>query len=90
VDVVAGAPRGVNATQGSGSDQYSLLGLLNVIRMTDQDMNTLALGIDLTTLGLSLNAPEYVKCSLSSKAVCLSLIIIGKACFSASNRLVCR
>lgn len=28
--------------------------------MTDQDITTLALGSDLTTLGLSLNSPEYV------------------------------
>jgi hypothetical protein len=27
--------------------------------MTDQDLNTLALGCDLTALGLNLNAAEY-------------------------------
>lgn len=40
-------------------DRFGLLGLLNVIRMTNPDLNTLALGIDLTTLGLNLNSPEY-------------------------------
>jgi CCR4-NOT transcription complex subunit 2 len=42
------------------ADRFGLMGLLNVIRMTDQDLNTLALGFDLTTLGLNLNATEYV------------------------------
>ena len=37
-----------------------MLGLLNVIRMTEQDLNVLALGIDLTSLGLNLNSSEYV------------------------------
>eukprot|EP01089_Gocevia_fonbrunei_P001721 TRINITY_DN11604_c0_g1_i1.p1 TRINITY_DN11604_c0_g1~~TRINITY_DN11604_c0_g1_i1.p1 ORF type:complete len:277 (+),score=43.26 TRINITY_DN11604_c0_g1_i1:599-1429(+) len=39
-------------------DKYALLGLLNVIKMTDVDLSTLALGTDLTTLGLNLNSPE--------------------------------
>jgi hypothetical protein len=39
-------------------DRYGLLGLLNVIRMTDQDLNTLALGSDLGSLGLNLNSQE--------------------------------
>lgn len=41
------------------SDRFGLMGLLGVIRMTDQDVNTLALGCDLTTLGLNLNSTEY-------------------------------
>ena len=40
------------------NDRFGLFGLLNVIRMTDQDLNTLALGTDLTLLGLNLNSPE--------------------------------
>ncbi len=36
------------------------MGLLNVIRMTDPDLNTLSLGTDLTALGLNLNSSEYV------------------------------
>jgi hypothetical protein len=43
------------------ADRFGLMGLLGVIRMTDQDLNTLALGCDLTTLGLNLNAAEYVR-----------------------------
>lgn len=39
-------------------DVYGLLGLLSVIRMTDPDLTTLALGTDLTTLGLNLNSPD--------------------------------
>ena len=38
------------------NDRWGLLGLLGVIRMTDADLNTLALGCDLTALGLDLNA----------------------------------
>eukprot|EP00982_Pelagococcus_subviridis_P005871 29874-Pelagococcus_subviridis.AAC.1 len=39
-------------------DRFGLLGLLSVIRMSDPDLTTLALGTDLTTLGLNLNSPE--------------------------------
>ena len=39
-------------------DRFGLLGLLSVIRMSDQDRTTLALGTDLTTLGLNLNSPD--------------------------------
>lgn len=53
-------------------EQFGLLGLLHVIRMTDADLNTLALGLDLTTLGLNLNSPEYVGClARRSAAGCL-------------------
>ncbi|KAL2541149.1 NOT2/NOT3/NOT5 family [Abeliophyllum distichum] len=40
------------------SDPFGLLGLLSVIRMSDPDLTSLALGIDLTTLGLNLNSSE--------------------------------
>src|SRR4051812_4719934 len=43
----------------AATDRFGLLGLLGVIRMTDPDLSMLALGSDLTTLGLNLNAPEY-------------------------------
>lgn len=43
---------------GSTPDRFGLLGLLSVIRMTDPDLTTLALGTDLTTLGLNLNSPD--------------------------------
>ncbi|KAG4988648.1 hypothetical protein JHK85_031631 [Glycine max] len=39
-------------------DPFGLLGLLSVIRMSDPDLTSLALGIDLTTLGLNLNSSE--------------------------------
>lgn len=42
------------------AERYGLKGLLNVIRMTDPDLNTLALGTDLTTLGLNLNSTEVL------------------------------
>eukprot|EP00249_Psilotum_nudum_P017392 c26297_g1_i4 orf=870-2729(-) len=39
-------------------DRFGLLGLLSVIRMSDRDLTTLALGTDLTTLGLNLNSRD--------------------------------
>ncbi|XP_021277990.1 probable NOT transcription complex subunit VIP2 isoform X5 [Herrania umbratica] len=42
----------------SNPDPFGLLGLLSVIRMSDPDLTSLALGIDLTTLGLNLNSSE--------------------------------
>ncbi|KAF2941184.1 probable NOT transcription complex subunit VIP2 isoform X2 [Oryza sativa Japonica Group] len=39
-------------------DPYGLMGLLGVIRMNDADLASLALGMDLTTLGLNLNSPD--------------------------------
>ncbi|KAK1437061.1 hypothetical protein QVD17_02846 [Tagetes erecta] len=39
-------------------DRFGLLGLLGVIRMSDPDLTSIALGIDLTTLGLNLNSQE--------------------------------
>lgn len=44
--------------RGSAVDRFGLLGLLNVIRMSNHDLTTLALGTDLTTLGLDLNARD--------------------------------
>ena len=39
-------------------DEFGLRGLLKVIRMNNPDLTSLALGIDLTTLGLNLNASD--------------------------------
>uniref|UniRef100_A0A7S1N8S3 NOT2/NOT3/NOT5 C-terminal domain-containing protein n=1 Tax=Eutreptiella gymnastica TaxID=73025 RepID=A0A7S1N8S3_9EUGL len=47
-------------------DRFGLTGLLSVIRMTDQDLNALALGFDLTTLGLNLNSPDYLYTTFAS------------------------
>lgn len=46
------------------NEQFGLKGLLKIIRMSDPDLNTLALGTDLTTLGLNLNSTEYVAISI--------------------------
>ncbi|ANQ08342.1 NOT family protein [Plasmodium coatneyi] len=45
---------------------YGLMGILKVIRMTDPQLNMLALGTDLTTLGLNLNSPDYLFSSFTS------------------------
>ena len=50
---------GQQAQQGQGPAQsYGLLGLLSVINMNDADVTTLALGTDLTSLGLHLNGMD--------------------------------
>mmetsp|Transcript_2282 Transcript_2282/g.2621 ORF Transcript_2282/g.2621 Transcript_2282/m.2621 type:complete len:534 (+) Transcript_2282:194-1795(+) len=50
----------------SEENQFGLLGLLGVIRMEDADRGTLALGTDLTTLGLNLNSSESLHTSFVS------------------------
>lgn len=56
-----------SATPGSAlSGDYGLLGLLSVIRMTDADRNALALGSDLTMLGLNLGSTEQIYSTFSS------------------------
>lgn len=56
-------------TQNKGGvppDRFGLLGLLSVIQMTNPDLNTLALGTDLTTLGLNLNSTESLYSTFAS------------------------
>ena len=62
-----GGPQSASGTSGDSKvppkpsaapDRFGLLGLLSVIRMSDPDLTNLALGTDLTTLGLNLNSPE--------------------------------
>lgn len=62
------AAAGSTAAQGGagGAEQFGLMGLLGVIRMTDRDLNMLALGTDLTTLGLNLNSSDVLYGSFSS------------------------
>ncbi|XP_047313627.1 probable NOT transcription complex subunit VIP2 isoform X2 [Impatiens glandulifera] len=49
-----------SAAAPAAPDPFSLLGLLNVVRLRDAGVSSLALGIDLTTLGLNLNSTENV------------------------------
>lgn len=53
--------RVTNIPVGMVTDQFGMIGLLTFIRAaeTDPGMVHLALGSDLTTLGLNLNSPEY-------------------------------
>ncbi|XP_032237724.2 CCR4-NOT transcription complex subunit 2 [Nematostella vectensis] len=56
------SPSGVitNIPKGMVTDQFGMIGLLTFIRAAETEPNlvTLALGSDLTTLGLNLNSPE--------------------------------
>ncbi|XP_042438533.1 probable NOT transcription complex subunit VIP2 isoform X2 [Zingiber officinale] len=58
----------VKSTQGSQvpPDPFCMLGLLSVISMHDPDLTRLALGIDLTTVGLSLNSTDSLYKTFSS------------------------
>mmetsp|Transcript_19347 Transcript_19347/g.22411 ORF Transcript_19347/g.22411 Transcript_19347/m.22411 type:complete len:428 (+) Transcript_19347:119-1402(+) len=58
----AGRPNGGSALNGD----FGLLGLLGVIRMTDADRNALALGSDLTLLGLNLNSSDQLYSTFAS------------------------
>lgn len=53
-------------TTQSNPDRFGLLGLLSVIKMSDPDLTSLALGIDLTTLGLNLNSTENLHKTFAS------------------------
>ncbi|KAK8596415.1 hypothetical protein V6N13_001044 [Hibiscus sabdariffa] len=57
--------KSMQATQ-SNPDPFGILGLQSVIKMTDPDLTSLALGIDLTTLGLNLNSSENLHKIFSS------------------------
>jgi CCR4-NOT transcription complex subunit 2 len=61
----SGAPKGGVPSPAAG-DRFGLSGLLNVIQMTNPDLNTLALGTDLTTLGLNLNSNESLYSTFAS------------------------
>jgi len=54
------------AAAASTSSKFGLMGLLDVIRMTDRDLNSLMLGSDLTTYGLNLNSTDSLYSSFCS------------------------
>lgn len=65
----AGAPSAAPGSAAAGSalaGDFGLLGLLGVIRMTDADRNALALGSDLTMLGLNLGSTEQIYSTFSN------------------------
>ena len=53
-------PQVTNIPGGMVMDQFGMVGLLTFIRTAEQDpqLAQLAMGSDLTTLGLNLNSPE--------------------------------
>ena len=69
MDGLAGAPPPpppMTLASDKPTEKFGLLGLLGVIRMSDADLTTLALGTDLTTLGLNLNSPGSLYKSFAS------------------------
>jgi CCR4-NOT transcription complex subunit 2 len=62
----APGPAGSSGGGSTLSGDFGLLGLLGVIRMTDADRNALALGSDLTSLGLNLNSNEQLYSTFAS------------------------
>lgn len=58
-----------SARASNSASPWGMTGLLSVIRMTDPDLNTLALGTDLTTLGLNLNSTEVLYATFSYPCV---------------------
>lgn len=62
-----GTAPGAGPSGGSAlTGDFGLLGLLKVIRMTDADRNALALGSDLTSLGLNLNSSDSLYSTFAS------------------------
>mmetsp|Transcript_20681 Transcript_20681/g.63258 ORF Transcript_20681/g.63258 Transcript_20681/m.63258 type:complete len:416 (+) Transcript_20681:150-1397(+) len=51
---------------GSRSDNYGLMGILSALRIPEPDPNTLALGTDLTSLGLNLNSSDCLYSTFAS------------------------
>ena len=47
-------------------DKFGLLGLIDLVRMTNEDLSTLSLGTDLSALGLNLNGSEHIYQSFMS------------------------
>lgn len=75
-------------------DQYGMVGLLAYLKSNEKekDFFTLALGTDLTALGLNLNSNEYVKL-FSSYFVILSLLFcrnLYQSFLSPFSDLTCR
>lgn len=63
---VPASPRLMGSESGpSGELKYGLMGLLDVINMTNKDMNYLSLGSDLTTFGLNLNSVDNLYTTFS-------------------------
>lgn len=65
----ASGEAGTNVKQVTGlnvDDRYRLIGLLPIVRNPSIDLKMLALGVDLTTLGLNLNSPDVLFPSFES------------------------
>jgi CCR4-NOT transcription complex subunit 2 len=52
-------PQDFDKGQDTDTDIWGIKGLLGIIKVEDSEKSKLALGVDLTTLGLNMNQPEY-------------------------------
>jgi hypothetical protein len=50
----------VDTSHESEGDTWGIRGLLSIMGGEDSDKSRLALGVDLTSLGLNMNQPEYL------------------------------
>eukprot|EP00037_Helgoeca_nana_P007680 m.69815 g.69815 ORF g.69815 m.69815 type:complete len:475 (-) comp18431_c0_seq4:2410-3834(-) len=60
------SPQSLMGAGRSIEDRYRLIGLLPIVRNPSADLKMMALGVDLTTLGLNLNSPDVLFPSFES------------------------
>ena len=82
----AGAQQTSQQTDARGGESpWGLLGLLNVIQMSSADLNTMALGTDLTTLGLNLNSTGTL---ISAAAIPSPLLLLSASAAVSTGTLL--
>jgi hypothetical protein len=50
----------LDPSKDSDADVWGIKGLFGIIKIEESDRSKLALGVDLTSLGLNMNQPEYI------------------------------
>ena len=73
-------------------DRFGMFGLVDVVRMTDEDLSMLALGCDLTSLGLNLNQGEPLSASFmtpltDAPSMAAEPVFSVPQCYSSSHSI---
>lgn len=89
MDVLGGGSTAIEQQQQQGQQQqvsqqiptgiesrYNLIGLLDVVRLQKADLKMMALGVDLTTLGLNLNSSDVLFPSFESPWADVSILLL--------------